>query len=467
MLYTAVADQLASQIRNGIYAPGDRLPSVRHMSRQLRISPSTAVRAYQALQDRGLVQTRPQSGHFVRWPAPDTVPALLPATQPRAVSIAERLLELAEVEHRCVDFVQLGMTEPDATLLPVRRLNRIMIDELRREPDIGVRYDATLGLDALRTAIARHALSGGCIVAPEDVIITNGCHEALLFCLQAVAAPGAVIAVESPAYAGFLQTIEGLGMQAIEIPAEERSGMSVEALGLVLERWPVAACFAMPRLSNPLGSCMSDAKKQALVALLAERDIPLIEGDDYGDLVFGDAPGNTARSFDRSGRVLLCASFSKTLAPGYRIGWIVPGRYRQQIQRIRANGCTTAPALLQRTLARFLQDNHYERHLRQMRKHCAQGIARTQAAVHAYFPAGTEVSSPAGGVVLWIKLPAGRGLDLYRKALERGIGIAPGEMFSTQPNYERFIRINCAQPCTPRLDAALMTLGRLAAGLDG
>jgi DNA-binding transcriptional MocR family regulator len=287
--------------------------------------------------------------------------------------------------------------------------------------------------------------------------------EALNLCLRAVAKPGDIIAIESPAFYGTLQVIESLGMRALEIATDPRDGIMLGALDSALRRQKVKACLFVTNFSNPLGSCMPDGRKKELVELLARREIPLIEDDIYGDLYFGDARPRAAKAYDKKGLVLLCSSFSKTLAPGYRVGWTAPGRFKPRVESLKFTSSMANATAPQMAIADFLQSGGYDRYLRKMRRILMTQVQQMSAAVGKYFPDGTKVTRPQGGYVLWVELPRSiDSIELYRRALERKISIAPGPIFSPKQRYKNFIRVSCGLPWSEKIDGAVRTLGELA-----
>jgi DNA-binding transcriptional MocR family regulator len=220
--------------------------------------------------------------------------------------------------------------------------------------------------------------------------------------------------------------------------------------------------------SNPTGSCMTDQAKRRLVGLLDHHDVPLVEDDVYGELVF-DGPRPTAvKAFDTAGRVLYCSSYSKTLSPGLRVGWSIPGRYQNEVELLKlvVNQATaTAPQL---AVAAFLDSGGCDRHIRRVRRMYRQQMASTIDAVERYFPDSTRLTRPEGGHVLWVQLPPGvDAMDLYRAAVEQGVRIAPGPMFSPTHGYRNFIRLNTGFPWSEKTDLQMATLGRLVADRTG
>ncbi|MBI2380272.1 MAG: PLP-dependent aminotransferase family protein [Gammaproteobacteria bacterium] len=472
MLYENIADNLRNQLDKGVYRPGDRLSSVRALSRQLGVSISTVIQAYQLLEDQGLIEARPQSGYYVRPQSQRRCPETRlpkPRSKPMTVDKGELIMEVLETL-KDPSLVQLGTASPSADLLPIKELNRIMTGLLKDDPLAVVRYEATPGNLELRTQIARLLPGAGVELSPEELVITNGCQEAVVLALRAVAGAGDIIAVQSPTYYGGLQAIQSLGMKALEIPSDPREGISLDALGLALEQWPIKAVLVMPTCSNPLGCSMPEARKEALVNLCAEAGVPIIENDAHAEFVTD--PGLTghanrpkaAKHYDKTGNVLLCSSFSKTLAPGYRIGWIAAGAYQAKLNYLKYVSNLASPALVQQTLAQFLAKGGYERHVRKMRQLYCRQREQMAEAIHRYFPEGTK--SAHGGMVAWVELP-GRisGFELYRRALERKISIVPGALFSAQKKYEHYVRLSCGGLWTPTIERAMAVLGESAGQL--
>ncbi len=464
-LYEELAEELGRLIATGTLRPGDRLPSVRRLSRQRGISVSTVLQAYLLLESRGFVETRPQSGHYVR-----TSRAALPPEPrpPRLVSNATRVSVsdlVASVYRAAADpnLVPLGGAHLSAELLPTEKINRSAATVARTAGGAAVGYDPPPGCLALRRQIARRAADWGVALSPDDLVTTVGAMEALHLSLRAVARAGDTIAIESPAYYGLLQLIESLELRAIEIPTHPGTGMDLDLLEEALRQHRIKACLAVTNFSNPIGALMPDEAKRALVQMLARREIPLIEDDIYGDLYFGEARPRPAKAFDRHGLVMLCSSFSKTIAPGYRVGYVAPGRFRERVERLKFVQSVATPTLPQMAVADFLQNGGYERSLRRQRRALAEQVARVSEAAATHMPAGTRISRPQGGFVLWIELPPGKSaLELHRRALAQGIAVAPGPIFSAKQRFASCIRLSCGHPWSELLDRSLRTLGRIA-----
>ena len=211
---------------------------------------------------------------------------------------------------------------------------------------------------------------------------------------------------------------------------------------------------------------MPDEKKRELVAMLAKNNTPLIEDDVYAELYFGKTKPRPAKSFDRSGLVLHCGSFAKCLAPGSRVGWVMPGRFMSEIERLKFISTISTSSLPQAALAEYLKYGGYDRHLRRLRKRLQEALTATTQAVTIHFPAGCRLTQPKGGYVLWLELPKPiDALQFHRLALAEGISIAPGPLFSAKRSYKNFIRLNYGHFDVNSTVNAVRTLGRLTTNL--
>jgi DNA-binding transcriptional MocR family regulator len=469
--YEQLLELLATDIRNGRLAPGARLPSIRTITRQHGLSASTAFKAYERLEEKGLVRARPRSGYYVIGPpaqAPD--PGVLPGQREKRKSalvssrldVSERVFSVLD-SAQDPDIVPLGSAFPSPDLFPLQRLGKSLSRIAPRLHGREMVAHLSQGHPVLRQQIALRYLALGMAQTMDELVITNGALEALNLCLSAVARPGDLVAVESPGFYGSLQALERLNMKALEIPVHPQDGLDLAALARALERHPVKACWFMTSFQNPTGASLSPEKKQALVALLAARRIPLIEDDVYGELYVGERAPWPAKAWDREGLVLHCSSFSKTLAPGYRVGWVSPGRFGEQIARLKLMTNISASLPAQLALADYLQHGGYDKHLRKLRHAMEARVASLLVAVARHFPAGVRVTRPPGGYFVWVAFDAGfDALALHEAALARGISVAPGPIFSARRDFRHCLRLNGGHAWDEGLEEAMRTLGALA-----
>jgi DNA-binding transcriptional MocR family regulator len=451
--YEVVADVIEKQIGGGLLRAHERVPSVRALSRSLGVSVGTVVQAYVHLERRGVLHTRPRSGHFVSARVEPAVPA-----PTRALKMSTRPARIAPSDLIALNSaVALAATRIDG------RLNSIARSVLREDPGNPNDIVKPPGDSTLRRAIAKRLATTGCAVREEDVVITNGTMEAITLALGILCKSGDTVLVESPTYFGILQVIEHLRLNVVEVPNHPGHGIDVAAVEGAVRTGRIAAAVLQSSFNNPSGAATPDESKRRIVEVLAAAGIPLVEDDIYGDLHFGPHRPKPFASFDDTGSVIYCASISKTVALGYRIGWSVSPRHAHAMMRAKFFASVASPTLQQRILSRYYAAGVHDRHLRYVRENLAANCRRVIAAIARDFPDGTRVSNPSGGVVLWVELPRGiDGVGLFEKALERGIGIAPGIIFSATAGYRNFIRLSAGLPFGPEVEKALVTLGRLA-----
>lgn len=457
-LFEGLSDDLRSLIREGVFAPGQRLPSLRTLARERGVSIATVLKAYRDLEDEGYLRARPQAGFYVRSAGRHDAAVMAPTNPPaRSVEVTTGPL-VYEMLRAPADpaLVPLGGAIPAAELLPVDALRRLLRRRLRGT-DARAEVEAIpAGFGELRRAIARCMLHAGCTENPDSVVVTNGCLEALNLALRAVAAPGDTVAVESPTYFGVLQALDDLGLKALELPTDPQTGIDTERLLEAARLGRIRAAVLSPTVQNPLGAIMPVAGRRTLCEGMAALGVPIIEDDIYGEMGFAGSERPPAlKAFDRGGHVLYCSSFSKTLAPGYRVGWIAPGRFLERVQVLKTSSsfATSGPAQL--AIADYLGMPGYQSHIRRQKKVFESSLAQAMAVIDARFPAATRMTHPQGGYLLWVQVPGVDSYALYRRALERGVTIAPGRLFSAHDAYRDCFRLNCGHPWSARIAAAI------------
>lgn len=463
--YQIVEEHIMGLIDSGALSRGDKLPSLRSLARSLKLSISTISQAYLELEKKSVVESRPRSGFYVRatshrLPAP-TRNEIIPA-EPKRVSRNELILTVLDTVGS-KELVPLGVICPGTELLPGKSMTRIMNQVLRESPGVSLAYESITGNSELRRQLAFQGLERGDRFGPDDIIITNGAIEAVYITLRSLTRPGDIVCIQAPSYYCFLQLLETLGLRVVEISSCPNSGIDPAELRDVLDRYNVSACIFTPNFNNPDGSLTPNGAKKEIVEMLAKRNIPLVEDDVAGDLHFGPDRPDTFKHYDENGLVVLCSSFSKTIAPGYRVGWMVPGKFRQKALEIKAttNVCGASPT--QMAIAEYLRQGLYDRHLRRLRTAFAKQADTMHLHMGRHFPEGTRVTRPQGGMVLWVELPEPiDSIKYFYKAKAQGVGIAPGSIFSTQTKFNNFIRLSCGGAWTPEIEEGLSILGDIA-----
>jgi len=463
-LYESLAEELCRRIEQGYYQVGDKLPSLRKMSHENQVSIATVQEAYHLLEDRYLVESRPKSGYYILAKKSD---ASLPATtrpEQKPVDVArwELVLNLLH-SHERDEILALGKGTPDVSLPTLKPLLKLTADMSRRA-DIGqLTYDSLQGCQELRHQIARLMVDSGCRLHPDDIIVTTGCQEALTCSMRVLTQPGDIVASESPTYYGSMQTVQALGLKMLEIPTNPETGISLDALELALEQWPIKVLQVTPSCNNPTGHTMPDANKKRLVEMANEYDIAIIEDDIYGDLAYRYPRSRSIKSYDTQGRVLFCSSFSKTLSPAFRTGWCAPGRYIQQVKHMKYVSTACNSILHPRAIAEFIAQGLYERHIRKCRTQYLRNRDRLMEWVQAYFPKGTKMSYPEGGFLLWVEFPKTiDALGLNEKLKQEKISIAPGILFTAAEKYQHCVRLSYSHEATPAIEKAIKKIGTIA-----
>ncbi len=462
--YAEVAERIEMLIDNRVMKVGDKLLSVRALSKEQGISLSTAFQAYYLLESKGLIEARPQSGYYVKY-SPECTLELPNVSEPvdDAVPVSvDEMINSVYLDLRSDKLLNFSMAAPSFSLLPIAKLNKAVMHTLRESKTSCTNYEHVQGNVSLRKQIARQAFNWGGTPSEEDVVVTAGCVEALSLCVKAVTKPGDAVAIESPTYFAIFQVMESHGLKVVEIPTDPLSGADLDYLEKAIPKFDIKACLFVNNFNNPLGSCMSDANKKRLVDMLAKKEIPLIEDDIYGELYFGKNRPKTCKSFDKKGLVLHCSSFSKSLAPGYRIGWAIPGRFKEKVIRLKRMHTVSTNTLAQSAIANFLSNGRYELHLRHLRKALHTQSLKYIQAVSEYFPEDTRITRPQGGFTLWIEM--NKKVDAYKlhkRALKHHIGIAPGQIFSSQGKFENCFRISYGEPMSARIEDGIIKLGKL------
>lgn len=464
-IYLQVAGGIEKMIDDDILKIGDKLPSVHLLSDEYGISMGTAFQAYYHLEGKGLIEARPKSGYYVRfnnkrYPG---LPNVLPAQNISGeVTVKEMINSIYSDIAASENVINLALGAPDVSLLPAAKLNKSVVHALRHGKDHCIGYENVQGNLELRKQIAKLSFNWGGKVKPDDILITSGCLEAITYCLRAVTKPGDTVAVECPVYFGFYQAIENLGLKAVEISSDPTTGLDLDCLQKAIKKFSIKACVVVPNFNNPLGSCMPDENKKKLVGIITRHNIPLIEDDIYGELYYGKSRPATCKLYDTKGLVMHCSSLSKSLSPGYRIGWTIPGKFLEQVKQIKRINNISSPTLTQVAIAHFLSNGRFEYHLKNLRKSLHTQCLRYIQSIIQYFPEDTKVSRPHGGFVLWVEL--NKKVDSFKlrsEAMKHHISIVPGKIFSSSCNYSHCIRISFAKPWSEDVDYALMMVGKL------
>ena len=461
-LYQKLAKRLREHIQHDFYKQGDKLPSVRQLAQEHGVSISTVQEAYRQLEQDQLVEAKPKSGYFVCLRKKDNLPSISrPPQRPLEVSQWEEVLNML-MNRGNKNGVQLQHAMPDMTTLTLKPLLKTLSDLTKHKPELGLGYGDVRGSEELREQLCRLTVASGCQLHPDDLVVTSGCQEALAVCLRAVSDPGDIVAIESPSFYGSMQAIKAANLKAMEIPTHPETGISLEALELALDQWPIKAIFVTPTCNNPMGYTMPEDRKEQLYKLAQSYDISIIEDDIYGDISFQFPRPKTIKSFDTDGRVLLCSSFSKSIAPGLRVGWIAPGRYRDKVTHIKYVSSSMCPVFPQLAIAKFIRQGGYRKHIQQMRQNYEQQRDHLLQVIKIHFPSDTRVSFPDGSFILWVELNSSiDSIKLVERCREVGVDFAPGPLFSATGKFRNSFRLNYSEKTMEKRENAIKTLAKI------
>lgn len=464
-LYLQFADVIEKQIKSGLLNVGDKLPSIREVCAETGYSMSTVSKAYYEIESRSLIESRPQSGYYVSNISARIIPEPTPSSPILTTQNIERedLIDLVygNMTEKNVTMLSLGF--PSNELLPIAKLNKGMVQAMRQLPNSGTSYEEIQGNVNLRKEVARWSFAWGGTLTEDDIITTPGCVSAMSHCLMAVTKPGDTIITESPAYFGVLQLAKSLGLYVMELPTNITTGIELDALKKAISTKKIKACVLMSNFSNPSGSMIPNEHKKETIRLMELHNIPLIEDDIHGDLYFGSSRPTNCKTYDESGIVMCCSSVSKTLAPGYRVGWAIPGKFKKEILRTKLYHTISSPTITHEVVGDFLKNGRYENHLRKIRHILNCNCNNYINTILESFPKGTKVSQPQGGFFLWIELDKKIDTaDFYHLAMKHNISIAPGRIFSLQDQFSNCMRLSFGLPWTNELRQSIQTLGKLA-----
>src|SRR5579863_454836 len=466
--FAALSGEMRRMIETGGLRFGEKLPSVRALARTRRLSITTVVEAYRELEAMDLVEARPRSGYYAKFDAPQSRPPRLrirraPMGLQTYHDLMPELLAEADQDGR---LLRLGVASIGSSLLPREPLARLTRQILRISGTQAFEYSDPMGLLSLRRRIGALMIDRGVAVTAGDVIITSGCQEALWIALQSICRPGEAVAIESPCYPGVIKMMQLMGLKAVEIPTTP-AGLHLDALESALRKHRVAACYVMPNCANPTGLVYSEETKRQLCELASRHELPILEDGANGDLYYGAAPLPSLKRYDHSNLVVFCSSFSKTVAPAFRVGWIIPGRFAKRAIELKYGVSMGTPVLQQLVINRFISEGSFRRGLLRARRVLATTIGQMLRCVAEYFPAGTISHAPFGGMCAWIGLPPAVDSErLRRMALKKGISIASGRMFSPSNAYANHIRLGWGGVWTARAEAGVHAVGSIAHALS-
>lgn len=459
--YRNIADVFENRILEGVYRVGDRLPSTRDVCRAFNVSITTAYHAYAILEQKGLIRAKPQSGYIVL-----SRPQVL-VSHDRALlhDEHESILDLEAIALRILaadtqkSLTPFGSVFADPDLFPIKRLLSLMRTASRRPDHSDFRLHSIAGLADLRREIAKRYARHGYAVSVDEIIVTSGSIDSVNIALSALLRAGDTVAVEDPCFFPTLFSLRRHGLRGVPIPVSPHAGLDLVELERVLATGKVRACVLMSTCQMPMGVSMSNEKKQWLVQLAEKYGVPIIENGAYDEFARpGEYPAS-CKAFDKSGLVVSCSSFSSSLSPQLRVGWLCAGRFYKRVLSVKLLTSMTSHWIAQRTAAEFLKYENLDRHMASVRSILGKRMSTGLGELDKWSSLVRQRSDPKGGSIVWLALPSEiDSLALFTRAASEGLSFMPGALFSAGRPRHNEIALNFSFPWT---EDALESLSRL------
>ena len=456
MRYIDLAQRCIEDITSGKLVPNSRMPSLRNFRQQHLISMTTALNCYQYLESFGWILAKPQSGYFVcgqraSHEQPELIAFESIMTAPKLPSVgnisqksnlADNSFNLSPNNLPNRDIVgPLGIARISENFIPVEQLQNSFRRALKRQGSNISFYPDVQGEKILRDILSSHFKKYDFHLPSDELLITNGCMDAICTAVEICTKVGDAVAISSPCFNGLLDMLAALGRKVVEIPSTEQ-GIDLGQLEQHMKNKQIKAGLFCTSHMNPQGISMTALQKQRLVNLAETYQVPIIEDDVYIELAHSKVMPLPAKNWDKQGYILWCGSVSKTIAAGYRLGWCWPGRYATQYLQKRSYCNQGVSSPIQLALADFISNGEYSKHLRKLRVAIQQQTLSYQRYLSKNLPVASKISSPTGGFVLWVQVPNLNGRKLLEQASKLNIDIRIGEQFSTRDLYQDYFRLN-------------------------
>lgn len=448
--YKQLGRALITDIENQIYQPGDSLPSLRNFCAIHQVSMTTALTCYRYVELKGYITSKPKYGYFVSHHFQSEVTYTFPAFQAKTKTIAPPVSDPAQ------DTQSLATAELDSQLIDTKLLNKSLATICKHHDEIWG-YAATKGEMTLRHSLSNHFATQGFSVLAHDLTITHGCLDAVQLAVEVISNENDIILVSSPCYSGLLDILFMLKRRVLEIPSTDQ-GVDLTQMETALKTQKIAGCLLTSNYQNPTGHCLTNAQKQRIAELAYCYQTPIIEDDVFRELSHNNSVPLPIKHFDQHGWIIWCGSFSKSLSAGLRLGWCAPGKVYEQFttqQKVRTLGSNKP---MQLAIAHYIKQGHYLRHLKHINRQLAAHKHQYLTYLTPKLPKNCSIYIPAGGLVLWLKIPGLNTLLLSKELAQSGIYIKPGKQFSSTSLYNDCFRLNIGLILSEPVKAQLNTI---------
>jgi len=443
-IYRQIADSLVSFIESGLLSAGERLPATRELAGHLKLNRATVSAAYAFLEEAGLIQGHVGRGSFVAQRVPQSGISMIPVREMPVINFAS--------------------SRPAADAFPLlqfRRLSKSVIDS----PEAAeiLQLGSPHGYRPLRHYLLARERAEGVARSEDDLMVTNGCQQALDLLARIFTANGGSVLCEDPVYHGLLRVFSRSGAHLVPVPVGP-VGMDLDVLEGILVRQKARLLVVTPSFQNPTGVTLPLEARKRLVELAAQSGVTLVENDIYSELRYVGEPLPTLKQLDPSGKTILLRSYSKVAFPGLRVGWVTaPQEVIARLTEEKQISDLHSDQLAQAIFLRFAESGELEEHVKRTRE---AGRERLQAVFHAcgsFMPEGTTWTRPEGGMCLWMELPAPLTAEaLLRRARAAGVDFLPGSNFSLSSTHARSLRISFGGLSPQLITRGIQILGESA-----
>jgi len=373
---------------------------------------------------------------------------------------ASAVRELLKVAER-PDVLSFAGGLPAPELFPTQAIADAHVEVLAREGQAALQYSSTEGFLPLREWVVARMAKRGIQCTVEQVLITNGSQQGIDLTGRVLLDPGDTVAVENPCYLAALQTFGGCEASFLALGSDD-DGVQVDDLAYALRKRSVKLIYLVPEFHNPKGTTLSRARREQLLRLASEHRIPVIEDDPYGELRFRGTPNPCLAALDDAGLVVHLGTFSKTLAPGMRLGWLVASKELVRSITIAKQAADLHSATLaQRAMSHLLKSFDYDGHIGKIRAAYGERCVAMLSALDRHMPPGTRWTRPEGGLFIWAQLPAGmRAEEVLEDALKEEVAFVPGAPFFAEKPRHDFMRLNFSNRPPELIEEGMARLGR-------
>lgn len=453
LLYLEIASVMALEIEKGVYREGEKILSLRALARRFNCTVETALKAYVELEKKGLLFAKARSG-FVVAKKMNSIELKLEAINLENLRAHEVLGHLLKIEGKR-EVIGFGTALRTPHLFPLKKIYSQVTGANKVFQELDSHYSYPPGPEGLRLQIAKRLSARGMSATKEQILICAGATEAIFLSLLLTTKTGDNVLVHSPCFFGSLNSMAALGLNVFEVMGED-----LNEIEKIIKKENIKVLIVQANFQQSTGTSFSEKLKKGLVEICAHHNVKIIEDDAYGELNHTGNLISNLRKHDKNNIVFSCGTFSKTLGPGLRLGWIyADDKLIEELVVLKLATTYSSSAHTEKAVELFLKNNSYQRHLSRMNRILAGNIKIIRSSLVKSLPDFVKISNPKGGFSLWINFDSRLdSFELYKKLMKENIAVSPGHIFTTGKKYRNEIRINCGLEMTKEVKRALQRM---------